>query len=86
MHVATLLSAPAGGAVVLAIHDGAGEHERQDVAWKTSPQQEQTPTPVPASQVPSLSPLPHALLPPLGPAASVLELARGLRLLMPVHT
>ena len=82
VHVATLLSAPAGGALVLPSDDGAGSDERQDVAWHMSPKQDQTPAaqqeqtspPVPTSQVPSLSPLPHPLLPTLGAAASLLEL------------
>jgi hypothetical protein len=66
LHVATLLSKPAGGAVVLASDDGAGEHQRQDVPWYTSSQQEQTPAPVPASQVPSLPPCPTPYFPLLG--------------------
>lgn len=102
LHVATRTSAPGGGALVLPSDGAGSDERQdvathtpaqEDVAWHPSALPQLTSAAVPAGQVPSLppcprpySPLPQALLPTLGPAASLLELARGLRLCMaPAH-
>jgi len=102
LHVATRTSAPGGGALVLPSDGAGSDERQdvathtpaqEDVAWHPSALPQLTSAAVPAGQVPSLppcprpySPLPQALLPTLGPAASLLELARGLRLCMAVLT